>query len=124
MPDKQFLDRALDLVSRESRYYLLDSLHCVLFNTSNDLQGNTHEGDMDWLACRLWTEMHLAAPASAFERLDEEERQYWRRLAQAVMDSLPLFMGRIANRCQVYAAVIGEMARAERLALEKRRRGR
>jgi hypothetical protein len=118
-----FLEEGLDYLSREARYYVLDALHCVLFNTANTLDGNTEQGDMGWFAERLHSEMRPFG-VTRFEELDEDTRAYYFHLARATIQCLPQLLARIEHRCRVQAAVVGEMAKAERLALDRSGRKR
>jgi hypothetical protein len=115
------LTRALDAESREARYLLLDAFAANVFNVGNDLDGSlAEEGDVRWLAREIWQRMDDMRVSGGYDRLTREEREHWEAVATASLAALEGLMRRIGHRVRSYAAVLGEMERAERKARERR----
>lgn len=108
------IGESLDFVSTEAKRLVLDSLYCELFNLTGDLEGNTAERDIDWLASQIWLRMDLMRERRDFDRLTDDEKDHWRAVARATLEALPLFMSRVVDRWSDHAKVIGTMLHALR----------
>lgn len=105
------LEDALDFVSHEAQYNVLDALYCHFFNEAGTLEGNTEASDVEWFAVVLWDSKHTFYPW--YSALDEEKTEYL-ELAALCIQKLPFLVERMANRYRAIANALEVMATAER----------
>lgn len=121
--DPDLISEALTPVIGAHRIDLLDALYCRFANAVGELTGNTEASDIEWFARRLWEAEDDCRIGWHWEqRIEEDERERYRRWARVVLRELPLLMSRVAHRCQSQAEAIQTILRADRAVASKERR--
>jgi hypothetical protein len=103
-----FLDAAMKYASSETRSRLADALYALLNESARHLKGNTPETDIEWFA-KFMTE-RAGKDAGSVD---------WEWVASIVIDALPHYQARVAERMSLMAQVVSEIASAERKELRK-----
>ena len=98
-PDAAFLHAEADLAAFQRKWHFLDAVACELHNHGHNLDGNTAESDLEWFARHMWEERWGKPPRHWEVALNQDERDYWIRTAQAALAALPGLQARIASRC-------------------------
>ncbi len=104
------LEDALDFVTHEARYNVLDALYCHFFNEAGTLAGNTEANDVEWFAALLWDSEH---PLYPWYGATEEEQARYKKLAALVIQKLPFLVNRMVNRYRAIADALEVLAKAE-----------
>lgn len=117
--DDLFSD-ALDYVSRESRYLIMDSLYCSLHNNGYQIEGNTAESDVEWFARNLFSHLGKGRAQGHWDNFPDKD--YYRKLAVKTLECLPSLMFRIASRCIEHSKAINTILKAEQAAQNAERR--
>lgn len=112
--DKTFLSDKNDFVERLARYYMLDSVACVMHNEGYSLEGNTEESDLRWFARLLYEkDRHGAGPR--FEDAPQDIQKRYLQLAETCMKAIPALMSRISSRCIRISQAVNTIIKAEKL---------
>jgi hypothetical protein len=118
--NETLLDDALDFIGREAQDLVLDAVYCSLFNKAGELEGNTAASDIEWFAQRIWERTRGNAFGN-WNNLAEDTREFYREVARASLEALPVLMERIAARCRTQAQAVRTLLEANRRANKKSR---
>lgn len=97
--DETHFDDAVDFLSAEARYFVLDAISCALHNEGYGLLGNHEAKDTFWLAREIYGRLDgQKFDAKRFDDMTDEERQKWMEIAAVTIECLPRLADRIAAR--------------------------
>jgi hypothetical protein len=115
------IEEALDYLGQDARALVMDSIAVTLHNTWATLEANRPEEDAEWLARNLYDRLRRSGVHVHWDNLLPVERESWLDSARAVIELLPLFCGRIANRYDAARQAMEQIAKIERQAMRKLR---
>lgn len=104
-------DEALDFLTAEARFFVLDAISCTLHNEGHSLKGNTDGFDDAWLARRIYAEFELNGD---WDRETNEVHDRYLKIARVAIISLPALAGRIASRYLNLEKALNGLIRGER----------
>ena len=105
-------DEMTDFLSREAKGMVLDSLACIFHNEGYNLEGNTEDNDVTWLANRI----SLMLDDVPYDRCTEERKLDLQLIARAAKDCIPALAERMASR---YIRVSKAVRTMERIAKQQ-----
>lgn len=108
------LEKSLDFLGHDHRHLILDSLFATFHNTWATLEGNTEQGDVEWLAERIWAKEHSHHTINIFRTMSLEEKGPYLDLAVLCLSCLPDIAARISNRWKIIRDVLETEMKADR----------
>lgn len=112
-PEKDHFSQAVDYLSKEGRYHVLDSLACMFHNQGYSLQGNTESNDALWLARQIYSD-EVGRNGNLLDDLPDQDKARYVKLADLAIKALPALCGRISARYINLAQALRTMEKVSR----------